>query len=540
MASIQRMGRQHFVAFFAIAVTAIWGLGRAVAQPPFGAPSGGPAGVSTNLPAAYQGYTLVAPMNSTTTYLIDLEGRIVNQWESDYTPALSTYLLENGHLLKPCVNRGANIFDIPAVGGRIQEYDWEGNIVWDFVLEMEGVTPHHDICPMPNGNVLCVATLLKTKDEVVAIGRHPDSIVNRLLVDCVLEIKPTGPNSGEVVWEWYAWDHLIQDTDSNLAKYGEVFEHPELIDVNYGSNAFAALTADPEELARLRTLGYVGGGRPQGADDEADDAPDRSGPGGPPRGPGIDGDWMHTNSIAYNANLDQIMLSVHGFSEVWIIDHSTTTAEAATHEGGNCGQGGDLLYRWGNPQAYRSGSNVDQRLYGQHCAHWIAEGLPGAGNMLVFNNGLGRPDGGYSSIEEVVLPQNEDGTYDREEFLAFGPEQPSWKYTAANKPDFYSMLISGAHRLANGNTMICSGNPGILFEVTADMETVWKYQHPNMQGGFSPGGFGPGGFGGLHTATRLVRSSLHSSQGCCSSRMKQRESVCSRAGRNLSRSSMRF
>ena len=87
---------------------------------------------------------------------------------------------------------------------------------------------------------------------------------------------------------------------------------------------------------------------------------------------------MHTNAVAYNAELDQIMLSIHAFSEVWIIDHGTTTEEAASHSGGKRGKGGDLLYRWGNPRAYRTGTNVDQRLFAQHNAHWIPEGLPGA------------------------------------------------------------------------------------------------------------------------------------------------------------------
>ncbi|MGC8644373.1 MAG: hypothetical protein ACP5XB_31305, partial [Isosphaeraceae bacterium] len=59
--------------------------------------------------------------------------------------------------------------------------------------------------------------------------------------------------------------------------------------------------------------------------------------------------------------LDQILLSVHSFSEIWIIDHGTTTAEAATHKGGRSGKGGDLLYRWGNPQAYRAGTAADQQ-----------------------------------------------------------------------------------------------------------------------------------------------------------------------------------
>lgn len=60
------------------------------------------------------------------------------------------------------------------------------------------------------------------------------------------------------------------------------------------------------------------------------------------------------NGIDYNPVLDQIALSTHNLNEWYIIDHSTTTAEAATSSGGNSGKGGDLLYRWGNPAAYQA------------------------------------------------------------------------------------------------------------------------------------------------------------------------------------------
>ena len=115
--------------------------------------------------------------------------------------------------------------------------------------------------------------------------------------------------------------------------------------------------------------------------------------------------------MAYNADLDQIAVSVWTFSEFWIIDHSTTTAEAASHKGGRSGKGGDLLYRWGNPRAYRAGTKADQKLFRQHNAHWIPKGLPGAGHMLVFNNGGDRPGGSYSSVDEIVLPVDAQGRY---------------------------------------------------------------------------------------------------------------------------------
>src|SRR5262249_3692287 len=131
-------------------------------------------------------------------------------------------------------------------------------------------------------------------------------------------------------------------------------------------------------------------------------------------------DWTHVNAVSYNAKYDQVMISVREFNEIWILDHSTTTEQAASHTGGRSGKGGDLLYRWGNPRAYRAGSTGDQRLFAQHDAHWIPDGLPGAGHLLVFNNGGGRPDGNYSSVDEVELPTpDSQGHYDLKTGTAF-------------------------------------------------------------------------------------------------------------------------
>jgi hypothetical protein len=195
--------------------------------------------------------------------------------------------------------------------------------------------------------------------------------------------------------------------------------------------------------------------------------------------------------VDYNAEVDQIVLSVHELSEIWIIDHSTTTAQAAGHSGGRSGKGGDLLYRWGNPRAYRAGTKADQTLFAQHNAQWIRRGLPGEGHLLVFNNGGHRPDGDYSSVDELILPVDAQGRYHRESGAAYGPKAPVWSYSAPKKSDFYAFFISGAHRLPNGGTFICSGPNGTLFEVTPDKQLVWKYVNPT-KGGFGPPG-GPGG-----------------------------------------------
>ena len=313
------------------------------------------------------------------------------------------------------------------------------------------------------------------------------------LADSIVEVKPTGKTTGEVVWEWHAWDHLIQDADPSKANYGDVGKHPELIDVNFGDSEMGFPGGGPpgpprrdiakkdapkedeakkkRDMDRLKSIGYVGNPTARG-------------------NRGILPDWTHVNAVAYNAEFDQIMISVRSFGEFWIIDHGTTTAEAAGHKGGKRGKGGDLLYRWGNPISYRAGTKADQRLFAQHDAHWIPKGYPGAGHVLVFNNGGGRPAGNYSSVDEIVLPVDAQGNYTRTQGEPFGPREPVWSYTAPKKEELFAFIMSGANRLPNGNTLICESVSGTIFEVTPEGETVWKYANP--AGGSFPMGM-PGG-----------------------------------------------
>jgi hypothetical protein len=451
-------------------------------------------GVLVNDPKAFQGYTLVSPMNSTKTHLIDMSGRVVHTWESQYTPALCGYLLENGNLLRPATT-GKGGFGAPGAGGRVQEFSWDGKLLWDYVYPGKNQYAHHDITRLPNGNILMVVADRKTAEAAVSAGRRPETVRDGLTADAIVEIKPTGKDSGEIVWEWHVWDHLVQDHDKARANYGKVAAHPELVDINYGSGAFRKMVAKKDDLDKLRGLGYLGGpGATDGKD--AKDGKDRKDSKDKDKKDGKfnpSADWTHVNAVAYNADLDQIMISVHSFSEIWIIDHSTTTAEAKNHSGGKYGKGGDLLYRWGNPQAYRSGSNADQRLFNQHNAHWIPKGLPGAGHVLIFNNGGRRPDGSWSSVDEVVLPENPDGSYERKPGLAYGPAKAEWSYFAPKKTEFFATFISGAHRLPNGDTLICSGPDSTVFEVTSAKEVVWKFVN---KGGFGGPGGGPGRFFG--------------------------------------------
>ena len=204
-------------------------------------------------------------------------------------------------------------------------------------------------------------------------------------------------------------------------------------------------------------------------------------------------DWLHINSVNYNAELDQIILSVPKFDEVWIIDHSTTMQEAASSSGGLSGRGGKLLYRWGNIWAYDRGTDFDRILGFQHDAQWIdleiSPNNPDLGKIGIFNN---EPGVAYSEV--IVI----DPVFDTINWKypmtgnIWGPSTNYWSYTAPVPQDFYSVGLSGMQRLDNGNTLICSGRPGRLFEVDPNGNEVWKYiiplnnGHPATQGDIIP------------------------------------------------------
>jgi len=378
----------------------------------------------------WDGYTLFAPEYSTMTYLIDIEGNVVHTWESEYIQGLACYLMEDGSIIRSCLPYGNPTFLGGGITGRIEIINWYGDLVWEFEYSNNQHCMHHDLEVLPNGNVLMIAWELKTKSQAISQGRNPNNIPFGVFwSDEILEIEPNYDEGqgGNIVWEWHAWDHLIQDYDSTKNNYGVVAYHSELIDINYFN-------------------------------------------GGP--------DWLHTNSVDYNEEFDQIMLSVHNFDEVWVIDHSTTTYQAKGHTGGNSGKGGDLLYRWGNPQAYRAGDMYDKKLFGQHDAQWIKPGLPGEGNILVFNNGQNRIGGQYSTVDEFIPPADVNGKYHKEADTAYGPEEQIWIYIDEVPNNFLAMGISGASRLPNGNTLICNGPKGYFFEVTPENNIIWDYQNP--------------------------------------------------------------
>ncbi len=426
------------------------------------------------------GYTLVEQLLSHQTDLIDMEGKVVHRWMSDNPNGGGTYLLPNGDLLQSevMVNNPFNS-STPGLSGLVERLDSDGKRNWQFTCPPSEKSLHHDVYLLPNGNVLMVGVETIPRDKQIELGRQPERATKDMWLDFLIEVKPTGESGGDIVWEWHLADHLVQEIDKTKKNFGVVADHPELLDINAVINPLPMNAATLKQLSGLGYVGNVSAANLQG--------------GGLP-------DWTHVNSIVYNPKLDQVLMSVRSLGELWIIDHSPGTEDAKGHKGGKLAKGGDLIYRWGNPQIYQRGQPKEQMFFGQHDAEWIPEGCPGAGDIMVFNNGEGRKDGEYSTVDEITPPLKADGSYELEAGQAYGPTKLTWHYEAKRKEDFHSTFLSGVQRLSNGNTLICSGVQGRMFELGQGDKIVWEqdrkvaFVEPGKSG--AVGRAGPGGPGG--------------------------------------------
>lgn len=363
----------------------------------------------------YPGYTLYSLKNSTSTQLIDTNGTVYHTWThgAGYPTCYSSYLMPGGILWRSVTKSGTSFTGGP-ISGEVQKYDYSGTLLWDFVYSTTTYCSHHDICPMPNGNVLLISYESKTSSEVAAAGCSTYSGI--MWPDKIVEVQPTGATTGTVVWEWHAWDHLVQNTNASAANYQtSIVNHPELLNINYNAQK----------------------------------------------------DWMHMNGVNYNPMLDQVTFSSHNLNEVFVIDHSTTTAEAASHSGGNAGKGGDILYRWGNPTAY--GASGTQVFHTVHDAHWIPEGCPHAGDLSGYNNG-GITSPSTASCADIFVPPLSGYNYTGTAGAAYGPAT----YTKRQASGGYNSNEGSSQELPNGNILINMGISGYIKEYSPTGTLLWS------------------------------------------------------------------
>ncbi|MGD9157669.1 MAG: aryl-sulfate sulfotransferase [Desulfobacteraceae bacterium] len=396
--------------------------------------------IQYNASKAYEGYTLFSPMFSDKTYLIDMLGNVVHVWEhKDDPPGLHYILLPNGNIL--------------------------GNTREKFSPPPKEGEPSPKPKPDPNPNKgLNFGGGAKGLREIDWNG------------NIVWEWIP-GPEEGSLHHDFVrlpngntmtnAWEHVsLEEAVAGGRNPRQTTKKGLAPDVIY--------EIDPggKVVWKWKAWDYRGMNSKKHLDVNFITAVLPQHRFGNP-------DWTHFNAIDYNAETDQILVDSREFGELYIIDHKT----------------GEIVYRWGNPYAYGKGDPPtfttpgDQKLFGPHDAQWIKKGLPGEGNILIYNNGWARPPVNYSSIVEMDPETGET----------------VWEYKSKSENSFYSHHISGAQRLPNGNTMVCSGNHGHFFEVTKEGEVVWEYINPVTGDGAKSWFDGVGGFGSSNMVFRAHR-----------------------------------
>ncbi len=358
----------------------------------------------------YPGYTSYSIKNSTAAYLVDTNGTTYHTWAVTGPTCYSTYVMPGGVLWRTVTLSGTSFTGGP-ISGRVQKYSYSGTLLWDYTYSTTSYVSHHDICPMPNGNVLMIAYERKSASEVTAAGCSTFS--SEMWPDKIVEVQPTGATTGTVVWEWHAWDHLVQNTNASAANYQtSIVNHPELLNINYQAQK----------------------------------------------------DWLHLNGVDYNPMLDQITFSSHNLNEIYVVDHSTTTTEAAGHSGGNSGKGGDILYRWGNPAAY--GATGTQIFNVVHDAHWVTEDCPNANHLSGYNN---KGISSTASCGDIFVPPVLGYNYSITTGSAYAPST----YTKRQASGGYNSNEGSVRQLPNGNMLINMGISGYIKEYSPTGTLLW-------------------------------------------------------------------
>lgn len=360
----------------------------------------------------YPGYTLVAPQNSTTVTLLDTASVVYHTWSGlTGQTAYSNYVMPGGTLVRT-VKTTNSVFTGGGMAGRVQKVDYNGTLLWDYTYSTTTYCSHHDICPLPNGNVILIAYELKSSSQVTQAGCQ--SAIT-MWPDHIVEVQPTGASTGTIVWEWHLWDHLCQSYNSAKDNYvTNTADHPELYNIN--------------------------------------DNPQK--------------EIWHMNGIDYNPILDQIVLSAHNTNEFYVIDHSTTTAEAASHAGGRGGRGGDFLYRWGSPSNYGQSGNTNFNVL--HDAHWVPEGCPTAGNLVALNN---KGISNTQSCVDQVTPPVSGYNYTYTANTAWLPAT----YTLRQNCNGGTSNMGNSQQLPNGNMLICLAISGTIYEINSAGTSLWTY-----------------------------------------------------------------
>ena len=385
----------------------------------------------------WNGYTLM-PIKKVGAVLIDMNGNVVKVWKN--FQGFPNKLLPGGYVMGSLGIRDSNFSYQDQTD--LTQLDWNGNVVWKFdhkdYIEDEGHEPrwmarqHHDYQREGNPVGYYVPGMeCKTDSGNTLILCHTDTYNKRisdkrLLDDTIIEVDW----EGNIVWEWHVSKHFNELGFSEAAK-NVLFRNP-----NNHPN---------------------GGGQ---------------------------ADWMHINSMSLlgpNKWYDQGDERFNPENIIWDARESNILAIISKETG-------KIVWKIGPDFTETAEMRAIGQIIGQHHVHMIPKGLPGEGNILIFDNGGWA---GYGVPDRMSKDGSKTDRRDHSRVIELDPTtlKVVWEYTGAKmggdgmmdmigNTKFYSQLVSSAQRLPNGNTMITEGCCCRIFEVNADKEVVWEYYAP--------------------------------------------------------------
>ena len=329
------------------------------------------------------GYTLIGT-SPRGFQLVDMGGNVVHEWQITGEQFYHYQLLTNGHL----VLQETEWEDGEKIGlgrGCVREYDWEGNLVWEYSLPNR-YFPCSTGERLASGHTLTGAKEALPADQKRRIADPRLREIEPILSDVVLEVT----HDGEVVWEWHAYDQI----DPNRYFDADSFDLPG----GWNWTHFNCLQALPENQ------------------------------------------WHDSGDERFRPG--NVLVSPRTLGSIFIVDRAS----------------GAITWEY-------SGDYIGG-LAGQHSPRMVPKGVPGAGNIVLIDNGS-------PPIREIMHTA-------RSFILEVNPvsEQIEWVYREAAYLKFYVPFVGDVQRLANGNTLITENFGNRIFEVTPEAETVWEYTVP--------------------------------------------------------------
>ncbi len=390
---------------------------------------------------AWSGYTVLSPLNTPAVIVIDMNGNVVKRWDGFVNSAGGPARVFPGGVVMAA--NGANPPHQESL--ELIERDFDGHVLWRFehnqqIQTGDGRTiwaarQHHDWQreDFPAGYYSPQATpaIQGGQGVTTLVLTHinhsrPDVSDMSLEDDRLIEVDA----NGDIVWEWVASDHVEE--------------------LGFSAAARRAIKA------------AAGAGAGRGAGDGRGAAQGRG-----------SFDWLHVNSATYVGPNRWFDAGDRRFAPDNVIISSRQASVVAI-----IARDGKIAWRLGPDFSESKELRAIRQMIGQHHPHLIPKGLPGAGNLLVFDNGGAS---GYGFVTPAALDGANSFARANSRVLEINPVtlELVWSY---NGPRFYSTNISGAQRLPNGNTLITEGAHGRLFEVASDRKIVWEYMYPLFGG----------------------------------------------------------